>query len=93
VVVILVSPDFIASEYCFSKEMHAAMKQYEQGRCIVVPVIIRPVDWHRTPFGKLLALPKDGKPVVTWQHEDEAFVDVVNAIRRLVRSKQHIEGH
>lgn len=92
-VIILVSADFIASEYCFSKEMLKAMEDYKYGYGIVVPVIIRPVDWTHTPFGNLLALPKDGKPVVTWQDEDEAFVDVVNGIRRLLRSEHHISGH
>ena len=51
----------------------------------VIPVILRPCDWHDTPFGKLLAAPKDGKPVLKWPDLDEAFLDVVNAIKAAIR--------
>jgi hypothetical protein len=91
IVLILVSPDFIASEYCYSKEMLQAMESYAHGHCLVVPVIARPVDWQRTPFGKLLALPKDGKPITTWKHRDEAYVDVIAGIRRLIESWRHMD--
>jgi hypothetical protein len=93
VVLILVTADFIASDYCYSKEMHRALERHEWGYCVVVPIVIRPVDWRHAPFAKLLALPRDGKPVTTWEHQDQAFVDVVAGIRRLVESQNHIDGH
>jgi hypothetical protein len=93
IVILIVSPDFIASDYCYSTEMLSAMKRHTRGSCIVVPVVVRPVDWRRTPFGSLLALPKDGKAVSTWSNRDEAYVDIVTGIRRLVESERHIRGH
>jgi hypothetical protein len=103
VVLILVSPDFIASEYCYGIEMRRAMERYSrdaQNRWqrvgfsfLVVPVIIWPTDWRHTPFGKLLAMPKDGKPVTTWERADDAFVDIVAGVRRLIESTRHIAGH
>jgi hypothetical protein len=47
----------------------------------VIPVILRACDWHPMPFGKLLAAPRDGKPVRSWPDLDEAFLDVVKMIR------------
>lgn len=93
IVLILVSPDFIASEYCYSTEMRKAMGRFSWGECLVVPIILRPVDWHNTPFAKLLALPTDGKPITMWDNRDQAFTQVVDGIRRLVQSEHHIHGH
>jgi len=47
----------------------------------VIPVILRPCDWHGTPFGKLLATPRDGKAVTQWANIDEAFLDIAKSIR------------
>lgn len=81
VVLLLVSPDFIASDYCYEKEMSRALERHREGGCVVVPVILRPCDWRDMPFGRLLATPTDGKPVTLWPNIDEAFLDVVKAIK------------
>ena len=81
IILLLVSPDFIASDYCYDREMRRAMERHEAGDAIVVPVILRPCDWHGTPFGKLLAVPTDGKPVTQWPDRDQAFLEVARAVR------------
>jgi hypothetical protein len=81
IILLLVSPDFVVSEYCWSKEMARAMERHDLGEASVIPIILRPVDWHNMPFGKLLALPKDGKPVTGWANQDEAFLDIAKGIR------------
>ena len=58
-----------------------AMERHEAGEARVVPIILRPVDWHSAPFGKLQALPKDGRPVTSWANQDEAFLDIARGIR------------
>ncbi len=90
IILLLVSPDFIASEYCWSKEMKRAMERHEAGEARVVPVILRPVDWHNTPFGKLLALPKDGKAVTSWTDRDTALLDVAKGIRAVASEVRDI---
>ena len=81
VLLLLVSPDFIASDYCFEREMGRALERHGEGLCVVIPVILRPCDWHDMPFGRLQAAPKDGKPITLWPNIDEAFLDVVKAIK------------
>ena len=83
----LVSADFLASDYCFSKEMTRALERQAAGQAHVIPVILRDCDWKRSPLGKLLAVPRDGKPVVKFPHEDEAFLQVVEAIRGYLGSR------
>jgi hypothetical protein len=81
VILLLVSPDFIASDYCYDREMKRAFERHERGDATIIPVILRPCDWHDLPFGKLLATPKDGRPITKWPNIDEAFQDVVTAIK------------
>jgi hypothetical protein len=85
VVLLLVSPDFLASDYCYEKEMTRAMERHAARKARVIPVILRPCDWHDAPFGRLLAAPKDGKPITKYPNQDEAFLEVVQAIRKAVQ--------
>jgi hypothetical protein len=85
VILLLVSPEFIASDYCYDIEMKRALERHEKGEARVIPVILRPVEgWHATPFGGLLAAPTDGRPVTDWSNRDKAFADVAGHIRRAV---------
>jgi hypothetical protein len=88
VILLLVSADFLASPYCYEKEMQRAMQRHEEGSARVIPVILRPCDWKTAPFGKLLAAPTDAKPITTWTDRDTAFLDVVRHIRAALRRKR-----
>lgn len=82
VILLLINPNFIASDYCYEREMTRALERHERGEARVIPVILRPCDWQDLPFGKLLATPRDGLPITMWPNADEAFLDVVKAIKR-----------
>lgn len=81
IILLLISPDFIASDYCYESEMKRAMERHERGEAIVIPVILRACDWHHAPFGKLNAVPRDGKPITRWPDIDEAMLQVAQAVR------------
>jgi TIR domain len=81
-VLLLISPDFINSDYCYRREMRAALRRHTKGQARVIPIILRPVDWLRTPIGRLLATPRDAKPVTTWHRRDDALLDVATSVRR-----------
>jgi len=76
IILLLVSPDFINSDYCYDVEMTRAMERHERGEARVIPVILRPCLWHSLPFGKLLGIPRDGLAITRWPDMDEAFLDV-----------------
>src|SRR2546427_4032486 len=78
IVLLLVSPDFLASDYCYDIEMTKALQRHDAGEAVVIPVILRPCDWHEAPFGRLKALPKDGKAATKWTDLDDAFLDIAN---------------
>lgn len=85
IILLLVSPDFMDSDYCYGVEMTRAMKRYEDGGAFVVPIILRPVYWQRAPFGKLQALPVDATPITNrfWHTLDDAFFNVAEGIRSM----------
>jgi hypothetical protein len=88
IILLLVSSDFLASDYCYDIELKRALERHERNQARVIPVILRSVDWHDSTFGKLSALPKDGKAITSWQDEDEAFTDVVKGLRRVIDNLQ-----
>jgi hypothetical protein len=84
IILLLISPDFMASDFCISKELKQAIAHHEAKQTCVVPIIIRPVHWEIPPLNKLQALPKDAEPVTEWRNIDSAFLNITLEIRRLV---------
>ncbi len=86
IILLLISPDFLASDYCYRKEMKRAMQRHEHSEARVIPIILRPVHWEDAPFGKLQALPLNGKPVTDayWHSRDEVFYEVTSGIQKVV---------
>ena len=81
IILLLVSPNFLASDYCYDVEMSRALERHESGDARVIPVILRPCAWHDAPFGKLMAIPNDGKPVTKYPDQDDAFLEITRAIK------------
>ena len=88
IILLFVSSSFLASDYCYDIEMRQALDQHAAGRSVVVPVILRPCGWMESPFGHLLALPTDGKPLTTWSNQDEAAKSVADGVMRIVANLQ-----
>lgn len=92
IILLLISADFLASDYCYSFELKRALERHASQEACVIPVILRSCDWKNTSFGKLQVLPTDGKPIQSknWFDPDEAFYDVVQGLRRSIANLTHI---
>ncbi|WP_054702533.1 toll/interleukin-1 receptor domain-containing protein [Desulfosarcina cetonica] len=84
IVLLLISADFIDSKYCYDIEMKRALDRHNNHEARVIPVILRPTDWRNAPFGKLQALPRDGRPVVKFETLDDGFLEVAQGLRNIV---------
>lgn len=94
IILLLISARFIASEFCYSIELQAAMARHDAGKARVIPILLYSCDWSDTPFAKLKALPLDGKPVDDWSSRDKALTDVVKGIRRVIQHlSTDLNGH
>jgi DNA polymerase III delta prime subunit len=83
-ILLLISPDFLASEYCYGIEMRQALERHENGEAQVIPIIVRPVDWEGAPFAYLQCLPRDARAVTEWDNRDAAFRDITRGIRTAI---------
>jgi hypothetical protein len=86
VFIAIVSPDFLHSNYCYETEMQQAIERVDSGQMQIVPIIAEPCEWQRSPLGKYKAVPKDGKPISEWTNANNAFLDIVTELRRLVQA-------
>src|SRR6266702_4348869 len=84
VILLLISADFLASDYCYGLEMQRALERHKANGARVIPILLRPVDWNKAPFAHLQALPTGAKPITTWSNRDAAFTDVAAGIRRMI---------
>jgi CheY-like chemotaxis protein len=87
-ILLLVSMDFLNSDYIWGKELATAIARAERGDASVVPVLLRAVDIEGAPFAQLQGLPTDLRPVTSWPNRDEAWTDVAKGIRRAVEAIQ-----
>ena len=83
-VLLLVSSDFLSSNYCYEIEMKTALERHNRAETRVIPIILRACDWQNSLFGNLMATPKDGRPVTRYTDIDEAFTEIVQAIRAVL---------
>jgi len=85
-ILLLVSADFLASNYCYDFEIKKAIERHNLGEAMILPIILRPCDWKDLPFSKIQGLPKNAKPLSTWTNIDEGFLSVVEGIKSSVQN-------
>jgi predicted helicase len=83
IILVLISPDFMASDYCYGVEMQEALHRHAMGTARVIPILLRPCDWEDAPFNMLQVLPRNAKPVVLWDNTDMAFTEIAKEIRKV----------
>ena len=88
-ILLLISPDFLHSDYCYDIEMQRALERHDTGDAWVLPIHLRPVDWQDAPFARLQALPTDARPVTEWADPDQAFRNIAQGIRQVTQAIRH----
>ncbi|SDP76146.1 toll/interleukin-1 receptor domain-containing protein [Clostridium gasigenes] len=86
IIVLLVSTDFLVSEYCFSIEMKRALERHKNNEAVVIPVILKPCDWLNSKLKKLKCIPKDGKPISKYEDQDDAYEVVRKEIQSVIEA-------
>jgi hypothetical protein len=85
IILLFITPHFIESDYCYDAEMTEAMRRHDSGQARVIPIILRPCPWQEEPFGRLQALPIDGRALTTWPNRDEGALNIAEGIMNVVR--------
>jgi tetratricopeptide (TPR) repeat protein len=84
-ILLLVSPDFIASDYHWTVEVTRALELNAAGKARVIPVLLRYADWDNPPINQLSPLPSNREPIISWTDRDKAFLEVVKGIREALK--------
>lgn len=92
VILLLVSSDFLHAESWYTQELRDAIARNEAGDCRVIPVILRPCAWKKSPLGKLAPLPSRARPVTSYLNQSEAFTEIAKGIRGAVEPVQSRHG-
>jgi internalin A len=88
IILMLVSADFIASDYCNDIEVAQAIKRHEANEARVIPIIVRDTNWRSSPLRKLKALPYDAKFIKDnpdWPSRDTAWRNVSEGIEKVIK--------
>ena len=88
-ILLLVSADFLASDYIQDVELQHALKRHQNNTARVVPIILRDCLWQQGTFAQLQVLPTDGHPVTgdQWHNRDKAWFDVAKGILRIAQEQ------
>jgi TIR domain len=88
VILLLVSANFLASDFCYEKEMTRAVERARRGEALVIGVMLRPVNgWDDSPFAEFQVVPRDARPISKWSNQDEAYADVVQRIQAALKNR------
>ncbi|ECD1691682.1 toll/interleukin-1 receptor domain-containing protein [Salmonella enterica subsp. enterica serovar Corvallis] len=93
IILLLISSDFIASDYCYQVEMTNALERHNRGEAVVIPVILRECDWHQLPFGRIMAATIDGKPITKFASHDDGYFQVAGAVSRAIANLEAKKTH
>ncbi len=87
-VLFIVTPDLLASDYVNKVELPRSLELERAGKCQVIPVVARTVDWGESPLADFQALPGDARPIESFDDQDEAWsqvtAGVLDACKRIV---------
>ncbi|MFP0195843.1 TIR domain-containing protein [Pseudomonas sp. PHC1] len=84
VIIFLVSPDFINSDYCVDVEMARALEMHRENQALIVPIYIRATDVKHSPLAEIHSLPTDRRPIKSWDDKDRAWLDVIEGLRKTI---------
>jgi len=82
IVLVLISADFIASDYCYEKELNMALEWHREGKMVLIPVFLRPCHHHHLPFSQIQGVPRDAVPIEKLQHPEDGYVQVAEAVQQ-----------
>ncbi|MDF7807251.1 toll/interleukin-1 receptor domain-containing protein [Pontiellaceae bacterium B12219] len=81
IILLLISVDFLKSDYCYEVEAKRALERHKAGDSVIIPIVLRHCDWKESPFGRIQGYPKNAHPIKAWSDKDEAWLNVIDGIK------------
>lgn len=84
IVFLLLSSDAIANNYIYNEQIQKALRRAEQQDAIVIPILLRSVNYTGLGIDKYAVLPTNGKAVTSWANQDEAYTHIARQIQKVI---------
>lgn len=87
IILLLISTNYINSDFCSKIEMKEAFKRHKRGECVVVPIILKKiVTMEGLPFSKIKCVPSDAKPISQYRPKENGYVEAVTSLLELLKT-------
>lgn len=88
VILLLVSPNFLASMYCMEVELQKAIEKHNNGKCLVIPVMLSECLLDESlPFYSLKRVPEDGKPIQKFNPQTNGYTEALAIIKQSINNR------
>jgi hypothetical protein len=87
IVLALLSADFIASDYCYEKELSNALQRHERCEAVVIPVFLRPCYFNHLAISRIQGVPRNAIPIEKLPFPEEGYVQVVEAVQNALSAR------
>ncbi len=64
-ILLLISPDFLASDYQYGVELQRAVQRHDANEARVIPIALRACEWEGAPFQRFQVIPRNGKAITS----------------------------
>ncbi len=86
IILLLISSDFMATDNLYNKQLKRAFELQEAGKARIIPVLLRSTNLEGTPLEGVMMVPRYNKPIDKFSNKDEAFLEVTNEIKAVIKS-------
>ena len=87
IILLLISADFIASDYCYDTEVTRAMERHRNNEAKVIPIFVRRCDYETAPFAKIQGIHFE-TPIAELPNSDAAWTEVAKKLREAIAQMQ-----
>jgi hypothetical protein len=83
VAVLLISPDYLASEWLLNVEVPRLLERQQRGELLIVSILLRPCDWMEVDWlRQIVMLPYGGTPIA--EHDETTQHELLNEAARYI---------
>jgi|GEM_PF-2927009 WD40 repeat protein len=88
IILLGISPDFIASDYYYRVQTPQALERQKAGKAHVIPILLRPTQWEALPISRLQWLPRGNpaqmKAISEWENRERVYAEIVKELQPII---------
>ena len=90
--ILLLSLESVASKFVMEEELPRAETLPKEGKCEIVPILIRPCGWEKLDLARVQTIRPDGKAVSQARNRDVAWQQVMEELNKVIARIREKKG-